>query len=263
MKSIPLDTGGKMQNPFNQYKVNQTATGKKKKIKNKNRPRPKKRLKKAARKNKQTISPALLCLCGIGLTGSLFIFSNTKKAVDFIQRIEVDFSSVQAQDQANNSANEKAKEEKSAVLPVGGVSSQGSDVSNLTMRNVSVFEALKTKRLALEKKERDLARLEEDLHKQKAEIEKQLKELNKMRRNISSVLDKKVETDESSLQKLVGVYSNMKPQNAATIITQLDEELAIQVLGQMRKQNAAAILNFIEPKKAKYLSEKYAGLKTN
>ena len=82
-----------------------------------------------------------------------------------------------------------------------------------------------------------------------------------MRREISSVLDKKVVADKESVNKLVAVYSNMKPLNAANIISSIDEELAIKVLSKMKKQNAAAILNFIEPKKAQTLSEKYAGLK--
>jgi len=103
--------------------------------------------------------------------------------------------------------------------------------------------------------------LEEDLQQQRVEIEKQLLELKEMRRTISSKLDSKVMADQESIDKLVGVYSNMKPQNAATIISKLDDQLAIKVLSKMKPQNAAAVLNFVEPQKAQTLSEKYAGLK--
>ena len=129
------------------------------------------------------------------------------------------------------------------------------------MKNASVYKALKNKRRELEKKERRLAQLEEELQIQKKEIERQLAEMQEMRKNISAKLDKKVETDRESIEKLVGVYASMKPANAAIILSNLEENLAVKVLGKLKKQNAAAILNFIDPKKAQVLSEKFTGIK--
>lgn len=170
------------------------------------------------------------------------------------------FSNSLAEEGENPADPNQEKGENAAALPVGQVSRLETDAKNLTMQNASVYEALRGKRLELEKKERDLARMEEDLQKQKAEIKKQLKEMQDMRREISSVLEEKVKTDEGSINKLVGVYSSMRPENAAKILTDIDEELAIKVLALMKKQSAAEILNFIEPGKARRLSEKYAGL---
>jgi len=136
-----------------------------------------------------------------------------------------------------------------------------SDSAKLSMENTNINAALEKKRLDLEEKERALNLLAENLNEKKAEIDKQLKEMIGLRREISSVLDEKVEANQTSLNKLVSVYSNMKPANAARILTSLDESLAVKVLGKMKKQNAASILNYIDPKKAQVLSEKYAGLK--
>ena len=135
------------------------------------------------------------------------------------------------------------------------------DTAKVSMENTNINDTLEDKRRELEKKERDLKLLSDDLEARKKEIDSQLKELFAMRRKISSTLDSKVQSDSESLVKLVGVYSNMKPQAAARVIVGLDEELAVKVISNMKKQNAAAILNFIDAKKARALSEKYAGIR--
>lgn len=250
-----------MQNPYKMYQNNQ-VTGKKEKKPSSQKVKVQKKLKSVKKPVKKLKVPALsIILSLLGLLVSFYIFAYTDEVVDFISNFNVSFSSAIAADEEKKSTDQNEKEEKTAALPVGEVSRLETDANNLTMENASVFSALKNKRRELEKKERDLARLDEDLQKQKVEIEKQLKELEVMRREISSVLEKKVTADKESVDKLVGVYSSMKPGNAAQIIDQIDEELAIKVLSKMKKQDAAAILNFIQPKKAQMLSEKFAGLK--
>ena len=250
-----------MQNPFDKYKTQQMEQASKpkkapKKVRaatKKTRVRPKK---KAAK-----VNPMVVLLSSLVLLLSLAVLNDPKQFLEWSGGIEIGFNSVNAAEQEKKSTEKSKKEEEVAALPVGSFSGRKTDAKSLTMKNASVFDALKNKERELEKKERRLARLEEDLQKQKKEIEKQLKELKGIQRNISSKLDKKVTADEKSVEKLVGVYSSMKPKNAATILSQIDQDLAIKVLGRMKKQSAAAILNFIEPQKARVLSEQYAGLK--
>jgi flagellar motility protein MotE (MotC chaperone) len=51
----------------------------------------------------------------------------------------------------------------------------------------------------------------------------------------------------------------MKPQQAAKVFETLDEDLVIEILGRMKKKNAADILNLVKPEKAQILAERYAG----
>ncbi len=53
----------------------------------------------------------------------------------------------------------------------------------------------------------------------------------------------------------------MKPQQAAKVFESMDEDLAIEILGRMKKKPAAEILNLVKSEKAQVLSEKYAGYK--
>jgi flagellar motility protein MotE (MotC chaperone) len=61
---------------------------------------------------------------------------------------------------------------------------------------------------------------------------------------------------------LVQVYSNMKPNQAAKVFETMDEDLVIEILGRMKKKNAADILNLVKVDKAQKFSERYAGYRT-
>jgi flagellar motility protein MotE (MotC chaperone) len=264
MKLIPQEREIEMQNPYNRYQQNAGIKPKQKTQVQKVSQTPRPVVKNNAVKKKvekEPIGLGLITLSFMGLCLSFYIFAYTDDFINLLGRLNISFSSVSAADGEKDASKSEKKMEKTAPLPVGETSSLNVGEDSLTMQNTSVFNALKDKNRELEKKERQLALLEEDLHKQKMEIEKQLLEMKEMRRNISSKLDEKVIADQESVNKLVGVYSDMKPQSAATILSTIDEQLAIQVLSKMKKQNAAAILNFMEPQKAQVLSEKYVGIK--
>lgn len=138
---------------------------------------------------------------------------------------------------------------------------EASAEKNWTTKDMSYFSKLRERKQQLDSREQELAKLEEELHKQKLEIEKRIVELQKVRDQISGVLKEKVSIDQGKVNKLVDFYSNMKPQQAAKVIANIDEDLAVEILGKMKKKNAADIMNLLQPKKAQMLSEKFAGYK--
>ena len=249
-----------MQNPYDRYKKSQTAkpkTAKKKPKKSKTQVRAQRQKQPA----KVELSIGWIIWSLAGLLISFFAFAYTDEFISVLSRIQVGISHSLAAEGEDSAAEEAENGLEKPALPAGTISQPKTDVDHLTMKNANIYKALKDKRRELEKKERRLAQLEEELQKQKEEIERQLKEMQEMRQNISTKLDRKVAADQASIDKLVGVYANMKPKNAALVLSKLDEELAVKVLGQMKKQSAAEILNHVEPKKAQDLSEKFSGLK--
>lgn len=258
---MQLAREGKMQNPYNRYQKNQGVKAKKKPKAPAPRRAPRVQRPKVKKTQDSGLSVTWIIGSLAGLLISFYAFAYTDQFISLVSRIQVGFSTSLAADGEDSAAEGAENGLEKPVLPAGTISEPKTDVDHLTMKNANVYKALKDKRRELEKKERRLAQLEEELQKQKEEIERQLKEMQEMRQNISAKLDRKVAADQESVAKLVGVYANMKPKNAALILSQLDEELAVKVLGQMKKQSAAEILNFVEPKKAQYLSEKFSGLK--
>ncbi len=113
----------------------------------------------------------------------------------------------------------------------------------------------------LDAREEELNKLEQELSQQREIVEKKMAELELTRKSISSTLEEKVQADDKKIENLVQVYSTMKPPQAAKALEEMDETLAIEIIGRMKKKNAAEVMNLVKPEKVKVFSEKYAGYK--
>ena len=108
-------------------------------------------------------------------------------------------------------------------------------------------------------REEELNKKAAEIAKQKLEIEDKLKHLEESREKIAGMLKERITTDSQKVDNLVQVYSNMKPNQAAKVFETMDEDLVIEILGRMKKKNAADILNLVKVEKAQKFSERYAG----
>lgn len=120
---------------------------------------------------------------------------------------------------------------------------------------------LNERKRELDAREEELNKLEQEIALQKDVVEKKMAELESTRKSISSVLEEKVQADDKKIENLVQVYSTMRPPQAAKALEEMDENLAIEIFGRMKKKNAAEILNLVKAEKVKIFSEKYAGYK--
>ncbi len=111
----------------------------------------------------------------------------------------------------------------------------------------------------LDEREEELNKVAAEIAKQKVEIEEKLQKLEETRQKISTALEEKIKADDGKVETLVQMYSNMKPQQAAKVFETLDEDLVIEILGRMKKKNAADILNLIKAEKAQIFAERYVG----
>lgn len=120
---------------------------------------------------------------------------------------------------------------------------------------------LNDRKKQLDAREAEIVRQEGELAKMKAELEQRMKELGEMRGEISAMLSDRVKTDDSKVENLVQMYTNMKPPQAAKVFESMDEDLAVEILVRMKKKNAAEIMNLLPPGKAQLFTERYAGYK--
>jgi flagellar motility protein MotE (MotC chaperone) len=174
--------------------------------------------------------------------------------------IQIDmFVKASAQDQEKSSAKTQDQPANSSSDAAEGESGGGGKVELSEDEKLSHFANLNKRKEELDLREQELAELERELQNQREQVETRIEYLESVRREIAGVLQERVEMDEEKVAQLVDFYSNMKPGQAANIISKINEDLAIQVLSKMKKKNAAQILNMIEPGKARVLSEKFAG----
>ena len=89
------------------------------------------------------------------------------------------------------------------------------DTKKWTPEELSFLGKLNDRKKELDMREAELGRLEEELQKRKSELDEKLKQLEATRTDISKTLKTRVAADQEKIDKLVQVYSIMKPQQAA------------------------------------------------
>lgn len=122
----------------------------------------------------------------------------------------------------------------------------------------------------LDFKEKTLESLRADMDAERKELDTLKLELNKM---LDSVTTQKValkketiqldEAESKNIKKLATVYGGMKPEKAAMIIKEMDEETAVKLLTMMDGKNSGRILESFEPNLAVKLSEKLKLLRSD
>lgn len=224
-----------------------------------------KRLRSAVRMKTKTRQPFPWKAC-VGLAASLAAVGFYLAKPDFVETLasKIEINAVGAASAADKKPAEKAaptpeKKEKAAAGESTANPDHGQETRSAVPEELSHFEKLKQRKDELDAREKELGQLEEELQRQKVELDKRIKQLEDMRNQIAQTLKDRVEVDQEKVNKLVDLYSNMKPKQAADVIGNINEDLAVEVLAKMKKKNAAEIMNLLSPDKAKVLSEKYTG----
>jgi flagellar motility protein MotE (MotC chaperone) len=198
-----------------------------------------------------------------GLAITLGVLCTYLMAPDFFEnfahRIEV--NAIGGASAAEKSTAPAVKSEKAAASQASANPDQGIEAKAAVPEDLSHFGKLKARKDELDMREKELSELEEELQKQKVELDKRIVQLEDMRNQIAQILKDRVEVDQEKVSKLVDLYSNMKPKQAADVIGSINEDLAVEVLAKMKKKNAAEIMNLLPAEKARTLSEKYTGYK--
>lgn len=78
--------------------------------------------------------------------------------------------------------------------------------------------------------------------------------LDELKQEVEALLERANAAHVADVDRLVALYSNMKPRDAAAIMNDLDLEVTITVLGTMPERNAAPILATLNPVRARALS---------
>jgi flagellar motility protein MotE (MotC chaperone) len=189
---------------------------------------------------------SFLLVAGSGL---LFV-DNFDSIESYFKKIEISLATAQA---------EEPKAGATPAAPVVPADSQSLPVEAKKVDDADYLFKLAERKKQLDTREEELNKLAAQIEKQKIEVSEKLAKLEETRSKISTALEEKIKVDDVKVDTLVQMYSNMKPVQAAKVFETLDEDLVIEILGRMKKKNAADILNLIKPEKAQIFAERYTG----
>ncbi|KYG70425.1 hypothetical protein AZI85_00270 [Bdellovibrio bacteriovorus] len=205
------------------------------------------------RKKKATIPWKMVGVSFMGLMVAIWGFQNHEEVERIIKRVEFQMTGQAYAEEAPKVSAPAAPADKPAEAAPAAASMSSVEIDHL--------QKLNERKKELDAREEELNRMEGELQVQKVELEKRLKDLEEMRAKISGILEERVKADDQKVDTLVQMYTNMKAPQAAKVFETMDEDLAIEILGRMKKKNAADIMNLLKPEKAQVLSEMFAGYK--
>jgi flagellar motility protein MotE (MotC chaperone) len=118
-----------------------------------------------------------------------------------------------------------------------------------------MLAVLTRKEKELKEREEELARNEERLNIVKADIDARLSELKSEHEKIAALVKKIDEINDQRVKKIVKIYESMSPEEAASRLEKLDEEMAVMILAAMSERKAAKVLSFVDVSRSARLSQ--------
>lgn len=132
-----------------------------------------------------------------------------------------------------------------------------------------VLRGLEEKKNRIAKEEESLAQAKKELEVFKEQIDEQLESLKALKAQVKSDMallakqktrreQEKEAAYEKKIGRLVKMYAGMKPKNAASIVDQMNLEVAQEIFLRMREASASEILSYVDSSKAAKISERLA-----
>lgn len=220
------------------------------------------------KKRRKKISWKMASVSFLGLLITAGVVWQFEKVESIVKKVEFSLlGSVYAEEKTGKEKETKPSEANAKDAAVAGKDAKKDEKDvvkkDFTEDDINHFSKLNDRKRELDIREEELNKVEQELALQKTELEMKMKELENTRQNISKVLEERVQVDDKKIENLVQLYSTMKPQQAAKAFEEMDEGLAIEILGRMKKKSAAEIMNLVKAEKVKVFSEKYSGYKRN
>ncbi len=131
-------------------------------------------------------------------------------------------------------------------------------ITNMSDMEKNLLENLSTRRKELEDWSSSIEMKESILNATEQKINTKMDELKKLQEEVAALLAQYNSKEKDKIDRLVKIYENMKPKDAAAIFDKMDMDLLIEIVENMKEDNSAKILSKIDPEKAKEVTTRLA-----
>lgn len=139
------------------------------------------------------------------------------------------------------------------------------EISDIDGKNEAIGKYLSLAERKKQQVDQRLALLQErevQLKKIEATIDDKLSKLEEERRFFTLSIQKEKELKEDRLKKLVDFYSKMEPKKAGPVFEQLDKDLSVALLQNLKQKTITKILESMSPEKSVQLTEYFGRIKS-
>lgn len=128
-----------------------------------------------------------------------------------------------------------------------------------TSKEDTVLEDIARQKAQLEQQRRELEARENELKIREKTLEDEVEKLKEIRKEIVDTENKKRQENEAKVQKLVETIEMMTPKSASKLLSDLEEDLAIEVMAKLSTEKLSKLLGQMDVQNSSRLSERYTG----
>lgn len=121
-----------------------------------------------------------------------------------------------------------------------------------------MIAALKAREEAIVLREKELESKSGSLNSIMKEIDMRVERLNTLQAEIEKEIDRQKQVNEANITKLAKVYESTSPPEAGALLSQIDVEIAAQILLKMNNMKAGKIWGHVAKDKAAEISKRLA-----
>ncbi|KQS54424.1 hypothetical protein ASG17_12400 [Brevundimonas sp. Leaf363] len=130
--------------------------------------------------------------------------------------------------------------------------------AGLSPAELRVLQSLKDRRAQLDMRDNDFATQLPLMAAAEEKLDAKTQALNSLKAELQALLGQVGEREQAEVNRLVQVYSAMRPREAAAVFATLDDKVRLPVAAAMRPRTLAAIMAQMPAPAAKELTEKMA-----
>lgn len=165
---------------------------------------------------------------------------------------------IEGQDGEAKLNEEMAPEGLTALEMEDEIDPQVEDIAALSAGEIRLLTELAERRRGLEVRERAIDERATLLRAAEERLSLQQKQLNEIKLEITAMLERFDDLESEETDKLMRIYSNMKPKSAAAIFNELDMDTLVSVMRGMSERKLAPIIAAMNPEKARLLTRELA-----
>jgi len=130
--------------------------------------------------------------------------------------------------------------------------------AGMPVSELQVLQSLAQRRTQLDQREAQLNSRGQLIDAADAKLDARIQQLSDLKTQIQVLLDQANKVGDDDTNRLVAVYSAMKPKDAAAVMASMSDEVRLPIAAKMKDRALAAILGAMQPEQAKDLTEKLA-----
>lgn len=135
---------------------------------------------------------------------------------------------------------------------------QLAEQAGISPAELRIIQSLSARREQLDARDADFATMLPLMTAAEQKLAAQVTALNTVKAEVEALLGQVDEREQAEIDRLVQVYSAMRPREAARVMATLDDEVRLPVAAAMRPRSLAAVMAQMEPAAARELTEKLA-----